>query len=64
MIRFILYVILFYLIYSVAKKVVAFFSQPKSEVKGSPQKKVKIFNPEDIEDIDYKEVEKNHDSSK
>ncbi len=64
MIRFILYVILFYLIYSVVKKVVLFFSQPRSEVKGTPNKKVKTFDPEDIEDIDYKEVEKNHDSPK
>ena len=58
MIRLILYIILIYLIFHIAKKVYQFFNPPKkSEVKGNPKKKVKTFDPEDIEDIDYEEVE-------
>jgi len=57
MIRFILFLILFYAIYYAAKKILhALFSPPKSEVKGEPKKKMRTFDPGDIEDIDYKEV--------
>ena len=58
MIRLILFAILFYLIFRVVRKLMLFFSPPKSEVKGKPRKDMKSFNPKDIEDIDYQEVEK------
>ena len=58
MLRFILFAILFYLIFRVIKKIKFFFTPPRSEVKGQPQKKIKSFDPEDIEDIDYQEIEK------
>ena len=58
MVRLILFAILFYLIFRVVRKLMLFFSPPKSEVKGNPRKEVKSFDPEDIEDIDYQEVEK------
>lgn len=58
MIRLILFAILFYLIFRVVRKLRLFFSPPKSEVKGKPRKHMKSFDPKDIEDIDYQEVEK------
>jgi hypothetical protein len=58
MIRFILFVILFYLIYNVGKKFLQFLSPPKSNIKGNPSKNSRTFDPNQIEDIDYEEVEK------
>jgi len=58
MVRLILFAILFYLIFRVVRKLKFFFTPPKSEVKGQPQKKIKSYDPENIEDIDYQEVEK------
>jgi hypothetical protein len=56
-IRFILFLILFYLIYNIGKKFLRFIFPHQPEVKGNPKKRVKKFDPEDIEDIDYEEVE-------
>jgi hypothetical protein len=61
MIRLILFAILFYLIFRVVRKLMLFFSPPKSEVQGKPSKEIKSFDPEDIEDIDYQEVEKKNE---
>jgi hypothetical protein len=58
MIRFILFVILFYLIYNVAKKFLQFLSPPNSNIKGKANKNTRTFDPNQIEDIDYEEVEK------
>jgi hypothetical protein len=58
MIRFILYLILFYLIYRLAKKVLGFFSAPSSKVEGSSVKKERTFDPKNIEDIDYEEIKR------
>ncbi len=58
MLRLVLFAILFYLIFRVVRKVMLFFSPPKTEVKGKPNKEIKSFDPKDIEDIDYQEVEK------
>lgn len=58
MVRLILFAILFYLIFRVIKKLMLFFSPPKSEVKGKSSKEIKSFDPKDIEDIDYQEVDK------
>lgn len=58
MIRFILFVILFYLIYNFAKKFLQLISPPKSNIKGNPNKNTRTIDPNQIEDIDYEEVEK------
>lgn len=58
MLRLVLFAILFYLIFRVVRKVMLFFSPSKTEVKGQPNKEIKSFDPKDIEDIDYQEVEK------
>ena len=55
-IRFILFLILFYLIYNIGKKFLRFIISHQPEVKGNPKKRVKDFDPEDIEDIDYEEI--------
>jgi hypothetical protein len=59
-IRIILYSILFYLIYRTIRRVIQFIfpSVKNTEVKGKPQKEVKTFDPNNIEDIDYEEVDK------
>ncbi len=62
MFRLILFAILFYLIFRVVKKLIYFFTPPKSEVKGKPQKKIKSYDPENIEDIDYQEVDKKNET--
>lgn len=61
MIRLILYIILFYLIYHIGKKVLQFLSPPKSNVQGKTIKKTKTFDPKDIEDIEYKEVKRKNE---
>ncbi|MEJ2633695.1 MAG: hypothetical protein P8184_00200 [Calditrichia bacterium] len=58
MIRFILYIVLFYLIYKMVKKFFNILFTPKPEVKGEPRKDINTFNPKDIEDIDYEEVKR------
>jgi hypothetical protein len=58
MIRLILYLILFFLIYRLVKKIYVFFSTPSSKVEGSSQKKERSFDPKNIEDIDYEEVKR------
>ena len=58
MIRFILYLILFYLIFRLAKKVLGFFSTSSSRVEGSSVRKEKKFDPENIEDVDYEEIKR------
>jgi len=58
MIRFILYLILFYLIYRLGKKLFLFFTTPSSKVEGSSQKKERPFDPKNIEDIDYEEIKR------
>jgi hypothetical protein len=55
-IRFILFLILFYLIYNIGRKFLRFIIPRQPEVKGNPKKGAKKFDPEDIEDIDYEEV--------
>lgn len=61
--RLLLYIILFYLLYRLAKNVIGSLFAPRSDakVKGTPQKPVKTFDPNDIEDIEYKEVKKDHE---
>ena len=59
MIRLLLYILLFYLIYHIGKKLFQFLFAPQREVKGNAKKQVKTFDPKDIEDIDYEEVDKN-----
>lgn len=58
MIRFILYLILFYLIYRLVKKVMIFFSASSSKVENSSTKKERTFDPKNIEDIDYEEIKR------
>ncbi|MFZ0390570.1 MAG: hypothetical protein WAN36_08920 [Calditrichia bacterium] len=61
MLRLILLFILFYLIYYLIKNVfLAAFTgaKKKSEMKGRPKKKVRDFDPGDIEDVDYTEIKK------
>lgn len=62
MIRFILYVILFYLIYKIGKKFIQFLFPTQTEIKGKPKRKVRSYDTDDIEDIDYEEVERKNDS--
>ena len=58
--RIILYFILFYLIYRTIRKIILFIlpSVKNPEVKGDSKKGVKTFDPENIEDVDYEEVER------
>jgi hypothetical protein len=58
MIRLLFYIILFYFLYQIGKKVYAFLTTPPQRVKGEPRKKVNKFENEDIEDVDYKEVKR------
>ena len=58
MIRFILYLILFYLIFRLVKKMLGFFSTPSSRVEGSSVRKERKFDPENIEDVDYEEIKR------
>jgi hypothetical protein len=58
MIRFILYLILFYLIFRLARKMLGFFSSPSSKVEGSSVKKEREFDPKNIEDVDYEEIKR------
>ncbi len=60
-IRVILYIILFYLIYSLVRKAFRFIAGTQTPVKGASRKKVRNFDPDDIEDIDYQEVKKTND---
>jgi hypothetical protein len=55
-IRIILFLILFYLIYNIGKKFVQFLFKKQGEVSGGSKKKMNKFDPEDIEDIDYEEI--------
>ena len=59
-IRIILYFILFYLIYRTIRRVIQFIfpSTQNTEIKGNPKKEVKSFDPNNIEDIDYEEIER------
>jgi hypothetical protein len=61
MIRFILFVILFYLIYTIGKKFLQLLSPPKTNIKGNPSKNTRTFDQDQIEDIDYEEVDKKDD---
>ena len=63
MIRFILYIILFYVIYHTIKKFMIFLFPPREKVKGKPRQRVKPFDPKDIEDIDYKVVKRNNEQA-
>ncbi len=58
MIRFFLFIILLFLIWQFTKKIFVLFFTPHSEVKGNSRKKNQKFDPDDIEDIDYKEVKR------
>ena len=62
MIRLILYAILFYLIYNIGKRLFQFLFHTKTEIKGNQKKKMRTFNPDDIEDIDYEEVKRKRES--
>ncbi len=61
-IRLILYVILFYLIYNIGKRLLQFLFPTKTEIKGNQKKKMRTFDPDDIEDIDYEEVKRKRES--
>lgn len=56
--RLILYLILFYLLYSIVKKLFVFLFARQSEIKGKPHKRVRTFDPSEIEDVDYEEVKR------
>jgi hypothetical protein len=59
MVRLILYLVLFFLIYRLVKKILIFFSKPSSKVEGSSPPKERSIDPKNIEDIDYEEVKRN-----
>ncbi len=61
MIRLILYIILFYVIYHTIKKFMVYLFPPRDKVRGQPRQKVRPFDPKDIEDIDYKEVKRDNE---
>lgn len=61
LLRFILLILLFSLIYKLAKNVVNFFTLPQNKTKENSRKKIQRFDPNQIEDIDYKEVKRKHD---
>ena len=61
LLRFILLILLFSLIYKLAKNVVNFFALPQNKTKENSRKKIQRFDPNQIEDIDYKEVKRKHD---
>lgn len=61
MIRFLLYVILFWLIYRLVKKILIFFSRPSSKVEGDVPYKKPSFDPKNIEDIDYEEIKRKNE---
>lgn len=64
MIRLLFYFFLFYFIYQVVKSVVKFLFQPTNTVKGTPKKdNLRHFNSDEIEDVDYEEVDKKHGKS-
>ncbi len=58
MIRFLLYVILFWLIYRLIRKLSIFFAKPSSKVEGNAHHKKQSFDPKNIEDIDYEEIKR------
>ena len=62
MLRLVLYIILIYLIIHLAKKVIAFLKPGPGDVKGQPKNKIRSFDPANIEDIDFKEVDKKNGS--
>lgn len=62
MIRLILFAILFYLIYKIGKKIIQFLFPTQTEIKGKPKQKIRTYDTDDIEDIDYEEVEGKNDS--
>ncbi len=59
MIRLLLYILFFYILYKLGKNWLEGTFKPRSEVKGRPKPPVKQYNPEEIEDIDYQEVKPN-----
>jgi len=61
MIRLILYIILFYVIYHTIKKFMVYLFPPRDKVRGRPRQKMRPFDPKDIEDIDYKEVKRDNE---
>jgi hypothetical protein len=48
------------LIYRTVRKLIQFIfpTGTNTQVKGEPRKKVRKFDPDDIEDIDYQEIER------
>ncbi len=64
LIRFILFVILIYLLFKIAKNFLKIFTPPKPEVKGEPKEQSRQFKDDEIEDIDFKEVDRKHGEEK
>lgn len=61
MIRLLLYLILFWLIYRLVKKALIFFSRPSLKVGGEAPYKKQSFDPKNIEDIDYEEIKRKNE---
>ncbi|GAB4339391.1 MAG: hypothetical protein Kow0037_24330 [Calditrichia bacterium] len=62
MIRLILYILWFYIIYRLIKAVVGFVLKPGPKRKETPPTREPRINPGDIEDIDYEEVNRDDPS--